>query len=100
MGIVEGQGRHSSGLGCECTGIIQAVGGEVTDLKIGDRVMVLSAGALTTGLTAKAKLCAKIPDQLSFEDAATMPCVYATVIHALLDLGSLEKDQVVPYSVV
>jgi NADPH:quinone reductase-like Zn-dependent oxidoreductase len=98
MGIVEGQKRDSSGLGCECAGVVHAVGSEVEDLKVGDRVIVFTAATLSTKLATKAKLCVKIPDQLSFEDAATMPCVYVTVIHSLLDLGRLEKDQVLPNS--
>ena len=35
-----------------------------------------------------------MPDDLSFEDAATMPCVYGTVIHGLLDKARLEEGQV------
>jgi NADPH:quinone reductase-like Zn-dependent oxidoreductase len=95
MGIVEGQGVHNTSLGCECAGIVHAVGREVTHVKIGDRVMVTSPGSFSTMLTTIGKICARIPDQLNFEDAATMPCVYSTVIHALLDLGGLKRDQVV-----
>lgn len=35
-----------------------------------------------------------MPDTLSFEDGATMLCVYGTIVHSLLDLGRLEKDMV------
>lgn len=95
MGIVEGQLKDSSGLGCECAGVIAKVGSGCKTLVPGDRVMVFTPGTLSTTLTTKEKLCAKIPDSLSFEDAATMPCVYGTVIHSLLDLGRLEKGQTV-----
>jgi NADPH:quinone reductase-like Zn-dependent oxidoreductase len=39
--------------------------------------------------------CVKIPPSLSFKEAATMPCVYATVIHCLLKVGGLQKDQTI-----
>lgn len=39
-------------------------------------------------------LCAKIPDSLSFEEAATIPVVYTTAIASLMDLARLSKDQV------
>lgn len=39
-------------------------------------------------------LCAKIPDSLGFDEAATIPVVYATAIACLTDLARLSKDQV------
>ena len=36
----------------------------------------------------------KMPDNLEFEDAATMPCVSTTSIHPLFDIGNLQKGQV------
>lgn len=38
-------------------------------------------------------------DDMSFEDAATTPCVYRTVIHSLLEVGQFEADQVSSNSV-
>jgi NADPH:quinone reductase-like Zn-dependent oxidoreductase len=88
MGIV---GSKSAGLGLEGAGTIKYVGSGVTDLAAGDRVLVFGAGCFATSLVAPASLCVKIPDDLSFEDAATMPCVFATVIYSLLHVGRLEK---------
>jgi len=85
---------ESSGLGCEASGIIQRVGPDVKDLRPGDRVLTLASGAFSTVLTTSALLCARIPNDLSFEDAATIPCVYSTVIYSLLEIGQLEADQV------
>ncbi|CAG8961993.1 hypothetical protein HYFRA_00014100 [Hymenoscyphus fraxineus] len=93
MGIVEGQLADSSGLGCECAGVISKVGSACKTLTPGDRVMLFTPGALATSLVLREELCAKIPDSLSFEDAATIPCVYGTVIHSLVNLGRLEKGQ-------
>ena len=94
MGVVEGQRSDSSGLGCECSGIVRKIGRDVINLNVGDRVIVFTTGTLATRVVTKAKVCAKMPDSLSFEDGATMPCVYGTVVHSLLDMGGLEKDMV------
>lgn len=94
MGIVEGQRADSSGLGCECSGVVCETGSDVNSLAVGDRVIVFTTGTLSTRVTTKATVCAKMPDSLSFEDGATMPCVYGTVVHSLINEGRLEKDMV------
>ncbi|KAL8836758.1 MAG: hypothetical protein Q9170_002787 [Blastenia crenularia] len=91
MGIVE---PTKEGIGLEGAGLIRRIGSKVQDLKVGDRVMMFEHGCFSTRIAIAAELCSKIPDDLSFEEAATMPCVYSTVIHALLTLGRLEKGQI------
>jgi NADPH:quinone reductase-like Zn-dependent oxidoreductase len=96
MNIVAGPKRENGegGLGCECCGVVTRVGPEVKDLKVGDRVISIAPGSFATTLTASEKLCAKMPDQLSFLEGATIPCVYGTVIYSLIDLARLERGQV------
>ncbi|UKZ55581.1 Type I Iterative PKS [Trichoderma virens] len=86
MGIVEG---YKPGLGIECSGVVRKVGKNVKGLSSGDRVMTIGHGCFTTNFISDASLVVKIPENLSFEDAATVPCVYATAIHALINLGGL-----------
>ncbi|PTB36575.1 hypothetical protein M441DRAFT_62043 [Trichoderma asperellum CBS 433.97] len=88
MGIVEG---YKPGLGIECSGIIRKVGSSVKDLFPGDRVMAIGHGCFTTNYISDARLVVKIPKNLSFEEAATVPCVYATAIHALINIGGLRE---------
>lgn len=88
MGIVDG-----SGLGLEGSGVIKEVGTNVQHLQIGDRVLYLDQACFSTNKIISAKRCSKIPDSMSWEEAATMPCVYATVIHSLIDAGRLRKGQ-------
>jgi D-arabinose 1-dehydrogenase-like Zn-dependent alcohol dehydrogenase len=90
MGVVEATGV---GIGLEGSGVITKVGASVSGLQPGDRVFYLADNCFSTQLTISAQRCAKIPSQLAFEDAATMPCVYATVIHSLLDVGGLRPGQ-------
>ena len=94
MGIVEGQKAEGNGLGCECAGVVHGIGPDVQDLKIGDRVCVAGLNTYATMLRISCDNCVKIPDDLSFEDAATMPCAYGTVVHGLLDLAGLTEGQV------
>ena len=94
MGIVDGNKAESDGLGCESAGIVTQVGPDVKNLKIGDQVAVFSGNSYSTSLTTGSKLCVKMADGLTFEEAATMPCVYGTVIYSLLEIAKLEKDQV------
>lgn len=94
MGIVEGDTIDGKGLGCECSGVIQAIGPDVQDLQVGDRIFMAGSNTYSTLLRTTANHCAKIPDSLHFSDAATMPCVYGTVVHGLLELAQLEAGQV------
>lgn len=90
MGIVDGPRDK---LGLEAAGTVIRVAPGIQSVSVGDRVLVCDRGCFATKMITSAKLCAKIPDKLSFEDAATMPCVYATVIHALINMGGLEDGQ-------
>ncbi|MGC8203694.1 NADPH:quinone oxidoreductase family protein [Aliiroseovarius sp. PTFE2010] len=72
-------------LGSEAAGTIQAVGDGVTSLKPGDRVATMggSGGLAQYGVFA-ADTCFKIPDAMSFEDAAAFQIAYGTS-HVALD---------------
>lgn len=59
--------------------------------------MLLGNGSFATNITVDERHCQKIPDILTFEDAATMPAVFATAIYALFNLGHLQKGQVSPF---
>ena len=93
MGIV---GWSLIGFGGECSGIVCAVGPDVKDLSVGDRVATLASWTFSTRVVASEEVCIKIPSDLSFENAATMASVYSTVIHGLIDLGQLHRGSVSP----
>ncbi|KAJ0280260.1 hypothetical protein Brms1b_013421 [Colletotrichum noveboracense] len=85
----------SEGLGCEASGVVTATGSSVTDLRVGDRVMVFApqAACFSTDVQAPAQLCVRIPDSLSFADAAGMPCIFITVLRALVEKAGLRAGQ-------
>jgi NADPH:quinone reductase-like Zn-dependent oxidoreductase len=92
MGII---GGSKGGLGLEASAIVTKLGKNVRDLAIGDRVMVFRSGCFATKMHVSSLLCAQIPEDVTDEDAATMPTVYGTVIHSLINLGGLQKGQVI-----
>ncbi|KAI4284877.1 MAG: hypothetical protein L6R38_001086 [Xanthoria sp. 2 TBL-2021] len=81
------------GLGIDSSGVISRVGPEVKDLAAGDRVMCLGAGNLASHVITPETLCERIPHTLSFEEAATMPAVYATAMAAFYHSGNLRPRQ-------
>ena len=100
MGIVGGESTRKEGtspLGLEGTGYVTEVGSEVTNIAIGDRVMLIGCGSvgIATIIQRPAKLCIRIPDQLSDEEAATMPVAYITVLMFLVERWKLEKGQTI-----
>lgn len=98
MGIIPGGDtlkKGSSSLGLEGAGRVTAVGSQVSNVAVGDRVMTIGCESvgLATTVQRPASLCVKIPDQLSDEEAATMPVVYVTVLMFLVEKWKLEKGQ-------
>ena len=79
--------------GFECAGRVSAVGHDVTDLCVGDEVMAAALGSLATHVTVPAARVVKKPGRLSFAEAAALPTVYMTALHALRDLASLSAGQ-------
>jgi NADPH:quinone reductase-like Zn-dependent oxidoreductase len=66
----------------------------VKQLSVGDRVLMIGADYFATTAVTIQEYCEKIPDTLTFEDAATMPAVFATTIYSLIHIGRMEKGQV------
>ncbi|KAL9046836.1 MAG: hypothetical protein Q9214_000434 [Letrouitia sp. 1 TL-2023] len=78
--------------GCDYAGVVEEVGGAVTKFKVGDRVAGASHGgnklnhedgAFAEHVCGKASVAFKIPEQLSFEEASTMPVGVITAAQAL-----------------
>ena len=94
MGILEGD-PEGVPLGIETTGVIRRVGAKVSNVAVGDRIFALAPrGCITDRLVLPSSLAVKLPDDLSFEDAATMPCCFATAIQSLLVVGRMTEGQV------
>ncbi|KAL0992744.1 hypothetical protein UPYG_G00097810 [Umbra pygmaea] len=80
--------------GMECSGEIEAVGEEVTDRKVGDKVLVLNrCGLWQEVAVVPATHTFLIPDGMTFEEAAALPVNYITAYMMLFDFGNLRPNQ-------
>ena len=84
---------HAPRLGLECAGIVTEVGEGVQHLAVGDRVMGLALGTFGTEVTVDGRYMIRLPQRLSFEEAATVPLVFLTALYALDDLGALRAGE-------
>ncbi|KAL9112623.1 MAG: hypothetical protein Q9227_003194 [Pyrenula ochraceoflavens] len=82
-------------LGADAAGIIKRVGSKVTLVKPGDRVATFCLGSYRTELRTRQDLVAKIPDSMSFEDAASLPCVYVTAYQSIYEAARLRKGETI-----
>lgn len=83
------------GLGQEASGIVLRTGSRATRFfKPGDRVSALSTGGThTTKTRCDYRAIAKMPDTMSFEEAAASPMAHATAYYALVKLAKLCRGQ-------
>lgn len=75
--------------GFECAGVVTAVGPGVTNVVVGQEVVALAPGAMSSFVTALAAHAAPKPATLSFEEAAAIPLVYLTAIYGLEKLARI-----------
>jgi NADPH:quinone reductase-like Zn-dependent oxidoreductase len=88
----EGWRRPRSPLfGADAAGVVEEVGAEVTDLRVGDEVMGIRTGAFAE-FVCGANFVPK-PSNLTFEQAAAVPIAGVTALQALRDHGALQAGQ-------
>ena len=95
----------ASVMGSDFSGIITAVGEEITEYKIGDEVICLSAGSLTheesldpdshfaAYTNIKSNQVTKKPKNISWEEAACLPTVFLTSYYSLMNIANLKKGE-------
>lgn len=76
-----------------CSGIVVRVGREVTTVNVGDMVCVLTDGQLGTHSFIAANSVVKIPENMSFEDAAMVPSAFSAAFYALSQVARLRKSE-------
>jgi NADPH2:quinone reductase len=80
--------------GMECAGEIAQVGEGVTGFARGDRVMALPGhGGMAEQVVASADRVFRIPEAMTFEQAAGFPVTYGTAYYALVDRGRLAPGE-------
>ncbi|MFE9581130.1 SDR family NAD(P)-dependent oxidoreductase [Nocardia sp. NPDC006044] len=79
-------------VGGEGAGVVIEIGPDVTDLAVGDRVMGMFPGIGAT-VIADQRVVTRMPAGWSFAEAASVPVVFATAYHALVDLAEVRAGQ-------
>ncbi len=75
-------------------GVVEAVGPGVTRVAPGDRVLAMAEiGGYAQRAVAPAEACYRLPDGLSFRDAASMSLAYDTAWFALRERGRLTEGE-------
>ena len=93
-------------IGLDLAGEIIAIGPGVSGWKVGDRVVVDPPNRVEGGLMGEtihgglAELCRvrahqliAIPDDVSFEDAAALPCAYGTALRMIETIGAIQRGE-------
>jgi NADPH:quinone reductase len=81
--------------GLEIAGDVDAVGPGVERLKVGDRVFgLVGGGGYAEQIVSHERALAKIPDGMSFEDAAAVPEAYCTAHDAIVTQAQLKSGEV------
>ncbi len=82
--------------GLEIAGEVDAVGPDVTELSLGDRVFgIVGGGGYAEQLTVHARALARMPDGMSFTDAAAVPEAFVTAWDAMVDQAGLMAGEIV-----
>lgn len=82
-------------LGTECAGVVEALGDDVTDRKVGDKVIVLNLdGGLWAELVATTvSRTFLMPEGMSFQDAAALSINYLVAYMMIYDFANLRPNQ-------
>lgn len=82
-------------LGLEWAGEIVEVGEDVKSFQVGDRVMSVGSSAFAEYIIGNPLAMYHIPDNMTFEQAATLPVAMQTMHDAIVTNGNLTKGQTV-----
>ena len=95
MGLYPGCPKPPHPIGAEASGVINKVGKNVKDFKIGDAVMTfVFFNGYSSHINIDANLAMKLPEHFSLSDGGAFPLVYMTAYMMMFDLGNLQKDEI------
>ena len=79
--------------GLEAAGEVAGLGEGVTGFALGDRVMAMCAGGYAEYTTIDHRLAVRVPERLSWEEAAAVPVAYMTEHDALITNACLQAGE-------
>lgn len=85
-----------TGLGSEAAGVVEAVGAKVSDFKVGDRVAYATGpmGSYAQFRNISENVLVKLPDDISFEVAASVMLKGLTVQYLLTQTYEVKRDEI------
>ncbi|MDX9886290.1 SDR family NAD(P)-dependent oxidoreductase [Thauera sp.] len=86
-------GFAGASLGLEFSGVVARIGADVHDIEVGDKVMGFGAACFASHVVTRRDAVSRMPEQWSFEAAATVPTVFLTVYYALQHLAALQPGE-------
>jgi putative PIG3 family NAD(P)H quinone oxidoreductase len=94
MGKYPGDTGTKKILGLEMAGVVEQAGSDCNGWKIGDRIFgLLPAGGYAEYAVIPGEMAMRIPDNLSFEQAASIPEVFLTAYQTLFWQGELKEGE-------
>jgi NADPH:quinone reductase-like Zn-dependent oxidoreductase len=83
----------AAGLGSEMAGVVEAVGAEVSGLQPGEAVFGTCRGSFAEFAVARPDRLARMPANLTFEQAAAVPVSAVTALQAVRDRGRVQAGR-------
>uniref|UniRef100_A0A3B3BDS8 Vesicle amine transport 1 n=1 Tax=Oryzias melastigma TaxID=30732 RepID=A0A3B3BDS8_ORYME len=81
-------------LGMEGAGVVEAIGEDVKDRKVGDRVIAMNrSGMWQEWVVVPAQRTFHMPEEMSFEEAAALPINYMTAYMMLFEMANLRPGK-------
>lgn len=80
-------------VGADVAGIVEAVGAGVAELAPGEAVFGTANGSFAEFACAKVERLARMPQRVTFEQAASIPVAGCTALQAVRDHGRLQPEQ-------
>ena len=89
-----GQLEDTSLMSSEHSGVVTEVGTDLAEqFRVGDRICAWGGNAYASSVRVNDLTAQHIPDDMTFETAASIPIVYATVYYALVHLARLQNAE-------
>jgi NADPH:quinone reductase-like Zn-dependent oxidoreductase/SAM-dependent methyltransferase len=82
-------------LGGECAGFVTGIGSNISEFNIGDRVVVGGIDSYKTVVRTYNENTMRIPETMSFPQAASIPVTFCTAYYSLVEMARLKKGETV-----